>query len=124
MAVKITDLCINCDACVEVCPVEAIVDDDSSPRDDWEYTYIKPEKCIECVGHAEQPACASECPTEGAIVWDLPYIADYNDHFVNSDEYAIRVHKKKGMLTPAIAPQPFRDDIPLEVRTSNEMVEV
>ena len=43
----INDLCINCDACIEVCPVSAIVGESDSPRDDWEYTYVKPEKCIE-----------------------------------------------------------------------------
>ena len=47
MAVMITDLCINCDACVDECPVSAIVSEGDSPRDDWEYTYVKPEKCIE-----------------------------------------------------------------------------
>ena len=31
MAVKITDICINCGACIDECPVEAIVDDDDNP---------------------------------------------------------------------------------------------
>jgi ferredoxin len=31
MAVMITDLCINCDACVEVCPVGAIASEGDSP---------------------------------------------------------------------------------------------
>ena len=46
MAVLITDLCINCDACIDECPVSAIASEGDSPRDDWEYTYVKPEKCI------------------------------------------------------------------------------
>ncbi|EPN6356500.1 ferredoxin, partial [Campylobacter jejuni] len=25
--------------------------------------------CVECVGHNDQPACASACPTDGCIVW-------------------------------------------------------
>ncbi|HHH73028.1 MAG TPA: 4Fe-4S ferredoxin, partial [Sulfuricurvum sp.] len=33
MAVMITDLCINCDACIDECPATAIVSADSSPRD-------------------------------------------------------------------------------------------
>ncbi|MDN5376963.1 MAG: hypothetical protein PWQ42_259, partial [Sulfurospirillum sp.] len=28
MAVKITDVCISCGACIDECPVEAIVDED------------------------------------------------------------------------------------------------
>ena len=31
MAVKITDICISCDACLDECPVEAIVDNDENP---------------------------------------------------------------------------------------------
>lgn len=123
MAVMITDSCINCDACIEVCPVQAIVGADESPVDN-DLTYVKPEKCIECVDHAETPACASECPTEGCIVWDMPYTAEYNDHYVNSDNYVIREHKKKGLLSPEVAPQKFRDDIGTDLREAHEAVEV
>lgn len=124
MAVMITDNCINCDACIEVCPVQAIVGEDESPREDWEFTYVKPEKCIECVGHAEEPACAAECPTEDCIVWDMPYTADYNDYYVNSSDYVIRVHKKKGLMSPEVAPQSFREDISIEDREAKKSVEV
>lgn len=31
MAVLINDTCINCGACIEECPVEAIVDEDDNP---------------------------------------------------------------------------------------------
>lgn len=123
MAVMITDSCINCDACIEVCPVQAIVGADESPLD-TDLTYVKPEKCIECVDHAETPACAAECPTEGCIVWDMPYTAEYNDHYVNSDNYVIREHKKKGLLSPEVAPQKFRDDIGADLREAHEAVEV
>ena len=94
MAVMITDLCINCDACIDECPVSAIAGEGDSPRDDWEYTYVKPEKCIECVGHAEVPACAAACPTEECIVWDMPYTADYNDYYVNSSVTMLSVQVK------------------------------
>ncbi len=110
MAVMITDLCINCDACIDECPATAIVSADSSPRDDWDYTYVKPEKCIECVDSAV-PKCADVCPTEGCIVWDMPYDSDYNDYYVDNDAYVIRVHKKKGLMSPEVSPQPWREAI-------------
>ena len=119
----ITDSCINCDACIEVCPVQAIVGADESPTN-GDYTYVKPEKCIECVDHAATPACAAECPTEGCIVWDMPYTAEYNDYYVNSDKYVIREHKTKGVLSPSVAPQTFREDIGIDLREKHEPVAV
>lgn len=70
MAVKITDVCICCGACIDECPVEAIVDDDENPTGESIY-YVYPNKCVECVGYHDAPACASACPTEGCIVWDV-----------------------------------------------------
>lgn len=115
MAVLITDTCINCDACIDECPATAIVSADESPLSDGEFTYVKPEKCIECVD-AAVPKCADVCPTEGCIVWDMPYIPEYNDHFVESDNYVIRIHKKKGMMSPMISPRPYRESITIEQR--------
>lgn len=115
MAVLITDLCINCDACIDECPATAIVSADESPLSDGEYTYVKPEKCIECVDSAV-PKCADVCPTEGCIVWDMPYIAEYNDYFVQSSEYVIRVHKSKGLMSPEVNPMPWREGITMEQR--------
>lgn len=69
MSVKITDTCIACGACIDECPVEAIVDEDDNPENDDIY-YVYPDKCVECVGHHDSPACAEACPTEGCIVWD------------------------------------------------------
>ena len=69
MAVRITDICISCDACLDECPVEAIVDDTENPKDEDIY-FVYSDKCVECVGHNDEPACASACPTEGCIVWD------------------------------------------------------
>ncbi|NLN01182.1 MAG: 4Fe-4S binding protein [Lentisphaerae bacterium] len=51
MAYKITDKCVQCGACKEVCPVEAI----SEGADQYE---IDPDKCIDC------GACAGECAVE------------------------------------------------------------
>lgn len=82
MAVKITDTCINCGACIDECPVEAIVDEDDNPTGEEIYyvfgTIADAEAhgkdasnvCVECVGHHDEPACATACPTEGCIVWD------------------------------------------------------
>lgn len=68
MSVKITDICIACGACIDECPVQAIVDDDDNPQGEGIY-FVYADKCVECVGHHDEPACASACPTEGCIVW-------------------------------------------------------
>lgn len=121
MSVLITEECINCDACVEECPATAIVSADMSPLSGGAYTYVKPEKCIECVD-AAVPKCADVCPTEGCIVWDMPYTQAYDDHFVLSDDYVIRVHKKKGLMSPSVSPQPYRENISIEDRTNHVSV--
>jgi ferredoxin len=121
MAVMITDLCINCDSCIDECPATAIVSADMSPLADGEYAYVKPEKCIECVD-AAVPKCADVCPTEGCIVWDMPYTEEFNDHFAESDDYVIRVHKKKGLLSPLVAPRPYRESITPEQREAHASV--
>ncbi len=68
MAVIINDTCINCGACIDECPVEAIVDEDDNPTAEEIY-YVFEDKCVECVDHYDTPACAESCPTEGCIVW-------------------------------------------------------
>lgn len=55
MALKINDLCIDCDVCESSCPNDAISQCNS--------TYlIDPERCTECVGHFEEPQCLLVCP--------------------------------------------------------------
>jgi len=71
MAVKITDICISCDACLDECPTESIVDNDENPTGEDIY-YVNAETCSECIGSNDSPACAEACPTEGCIVWDNP----------------------------------------------------
>ena len=121
MAVLITDTCINCDNCIDECPATAIVSADESPLSDGEYTYVKPEKCIECVD-AAVPKCADVCPTEGCIVWDMPYTPEYTNYYTKSDNYVIRVHKKRGLLSPDIAPQAHREGISIDLRTAHASV--
>ncbi|MDR1460366.1 MAG: 4Fe-4S binding protein [Campylobacteraceae bacterium] len=69
MAVKITDVCISCGSCIDECPVNAIVDDSDNPTGESVY-YVFADKCVECIGHNDEPACASACPSDGCIVWD------------------------------------------------------
>ncbi|MDY0194531.1 MAG: 4Fe-4S dicluster domain-containing protein [Sulfurovaceae bacterium] len=124
MAVMITDCCINCDTCIDECPATAIVSANDSPIVAKEYTYVEPEKCIECVD-SSVPKCADVCPTEGAIVWDMPYTASYNEYYMDGQTqglYAIRVHPKKGMFSPINQPRPFRENISIDQRESHESV--
>lgn len=119
MSVTITEECINCDACVEECPATAIVSADLSP--DGERTYVKPEKCIECVD-CSVPKCFDVCPTEGAIAWDMPYTAEFNQYYLDGHEagrYKIRVHKKKGIFSPENQPRPFRESISSQDREAH-----
>lgn len=125
MAVMITEECINCDTCIDECPATAIVSAADSPLEDAEYTYVKPEKCIECVD-SSVPKCFDACPTEGAIVWDMPYTAEYDDYYLSGNEdgkYKIRVHKSKGIFSPANQPRPFRESISLEDRQEHAVLD-
>ncbi len=128
MAVMITDECINCDACAPECPVAAIIDDGSDKNPyEGERFYVKPESCVECVGHADEPRCAAACPTEGSIVWDMPYTTDFNDYYAagnESGEYKIREHKKKGLMLPEVKAQPFMEEIGMDLRESHANVAV
>jgi ferredoxin len=125
MAVKITDECISCEACASECPVAAILEDgnEKNPYDD--IFYVKPESCVECVDHADTPRCAQACPTQGAIVWDMPYTAEFNDYYALKNEegvYKIREHKKKGLMLPSVKEQKFVADITTAQRQAHENV--
>lgn len=61
MALQITDSCVNCWACVDVCPSDAIYVDKQR-------FLINARKCTECLGDYADPQCASICPVEMAIV--------------------------------------------------------
>jgi ferredoxin len=125
MSVLITSECINCDACVDECPATAIVSADDSPLVDAEFTYVKPEKCIECVD-CSVPKCFDVCPSPGAIVWDMPFIETFNEYYLNGHEegiYKLREHKKKGLFSPLNQPRPFRESIPCEQREAHAALE-
>lgn len=60
MALSITDRCIDCWACIAVCPHAAIAHVEG-------LFVIDPQHCTECLGDYAAPQCASICPAEGAI---------------------------------------------------------
>jgi ferredoxin len=60
MALKITEDCTGCDACVEPCPNTAITA--GSP-----IYVIDPAKCTECVGAHDDPQCVGVCPADCII---------------------------------------------------------
>ncbi|HEX3894780.1 MAG TPA: YfhL family 4Fe-4S dicluster ferredoxin [Rudaea sp.] len=65
MALKITDVCVNCDVCEPVCPNKAI----SLGAVIYE---IAPARCTECVGHFDVPQCVEVCPVE-CIIGDMAH---------------------------------------------------
>jgi ferredoxin len=94
MAIKITDVCINCGACEPECPNGAIyangdnwkladktnvhgqytlmngtnIDADSSQEPvSNDYFYIVTDKCTECKGFHDEPQCASVCPVDCCV---------------------------------------------------------
>lgn len=94
MAIKITDVCINCGACEPECPNGAIyangekwklsdktnvhgqytlmdgssIDADSAqPAVSGDYFYIVSDKCTECKGFHDEPQCASVCPVDCCV---------------------------------------------------------
>lgn len=61
MALMITDECIMCGACLEVCPNNAI-----SEGDDL-ISVINPNLCTECVGFEDAPQCVDVCTVDAII---------------------------------------------------------
>jgi len=55
MALMINDDCISCDACLPVCPNNAISEGESKFR-------IDPDLCTECVAFSPSPQCIEVCP--------------------------------------------------------------
>ena len=60
MSLIIIEECIACDACREECPTEAIEEGDP-------IYIIDPDRCTECVGVYDEPACIAVCPVDCII---------------------------------------------------------
>jgi len=61
MALSIGEACVNCWACVDLCPVDAI-------HLGVEHFVIDPQQCSQCEGYFAEPQCASICPVEEAVI--------------------------------------------------------
>lgn len=81
MALMINNNCIACDACLPACPNLAIFDKRSAAEErgyqvadglgmDNSIYVITYERCTECVGHFDEPQCASVCPIGDCCVPD------------------------------------------------------
>ena len=57
MALKITEDCSSCDACVDPCPNQAI-------SVGTLFYVIDPLRCTECVGAEDEPQCKLVCPAD------------------------------------------------------------
>ena len=57
MALQIVDSCVNCWACVDVCPNDAIYED-------VPHFLVDDRKCTECLGDHADPQCAAICPID------------------------------------------------------------
>lgn len=60
MSLLITEECIDCAACTDVCPHQAISHDHRS--------VVDPARCTECVGYEEAPECVRVCPVECIVI--------------------------------------------------------
>nr|WP_321457607.1 4Fe-4S binding protein [uncultured Cohaesibacter sp.] len=61
MSYEITNLCVNCHACMDVCPSNAISTGEGQ-------FVISAKACTHCDGDYLDAQCASICPVEGAIL--------------------------------------------------------
>ena len=77
MALIITEECTNCDACVPICPNDAISEGD-------DIYVIAPELCTECVGHFEESQCVEVCPAD-CIPKD-PNVVETNEELMTKYE--------------------------------------
>ena len=78
MVMKINDSCVQCGACIQVCPNKAIVEEENINK-------VLREKCTECVGYHDEPQCKMVCPM-GAI--------DKDPEIDNTHEELLEKYKK------------------------------
>nr|WP_321463540.1 4Fe-4S dicluster domain-containing protein [uncultured Cohaesibacter sp.] len=65
MSYEITNLCVNCHACMDVCPNDAI---SAGEQQGQRQFVISAKACTHCDGDYLEAQCASICPVEGAIL--------------------------------------------------------
>ncbi len=82
MALMITEDCINCNACVDECPNDAISEGES-------VYVVNADLCTECVGFFDDPQCIAVCPVEGTIIPDP-------NHQETKEELLAKKEKKAG----------------------------
>jgi ferredoxin len=80
MAYMINDNCINCNACSEDCPTDAI-----RVGNYYEFSKINSDLCTECVGFYESPACLEVCPACAIIL--NPTIVESKIQLLKKAEY-------------------------------------
>lgn len=61
MAYSITSACVNCHACMDVCPSRAI-------SQGVPHFVVDARACNQCEGEYADAQCGSICPVEGAIL--------------------------------------------------------
>jgi ferredoxin len=60
MALKITEDCIACGACLPECPTNSITEGD--------IYVINPDTCVECEGYHDSPQCQAVCPVADTAI--------------------------------------------------------
>ena len=71
----ISEDCINCNACIDECPNNAIfnagdpysIDGQQFDALSNDYTYIVNDLCKMCEGYSESPSCMSVCPSDAVM---------------------------------------------------------
>lgn len=81
MALMITEDCINCNACVDECPNDAISEGDS-------IYVVNADLCTECVGFFDEPQCINVCPVEGTIIPDPEHQESQEELLAKKEKHA------------------------------------
>ena len=68
MAYMITAECVNCGACEQECPVQAI-------RPGADQYIINPDVCVDCEGYFEVARCKWACPVNACVPERKDYLA-------------------------------------------------
>ncbi len=71
----ITEECINCNACIDECPNDAIynageeyvIDGQTHPTMSDEFTFIVNDLCKLCEGYSDNPTCIEVCPVDAVV---------------------------------------------------------